>query len=68
MTAAEQHHEWGASVEASEDKVILTAGRGIAVLTGQQAQHLAFYLANAYLKAGKPERTAGGNLKIARSA
>jgi hypothetical protein len=51
LTAAEQHHEWGASVEADGDRVILQVGRELVALRPEDGRRFAWYLAHAYLGA-----------------
>jgi hypothetical protein len=51
LTAAEQHHEWGASVEANGDRVILQVGRELTALRPEDARRFAWYLAHSYLGA-----------------
>lgn len=64
MTAAEQHQQWGACVEANDEAVILQVGKEMVALTPQQAQHFAYYLAQAYFTAGQNERTSAGTWKL----
>lgn len=56
MTAAEQHKEFGACVEAQDDIVILQVGTEMVALSVDQAQRFAYYLARAYYRAGIIER------------
>ena len=65
MTAAEQFKEWGASVERDGEHVILQVGKEMVALTPKQAQHFAYYLAQAYVQAGTHERTAAGTWRLA---
>jgi hypothetical protein len=51
LTAAEQHHEWGASVEADGNRIILQVGREIVALRPEDARRFAWYLAHSYLGA-----------------
>lgn len=51
MTAAEQHAEWGASVEPQGEHVLLQVGDKMVALLPDEAQRFAYYLARAYYRA-----------------
>lgn len=50
MTPAQQHHEFGASVEASGEDVILQVGAELVALTPDQARRFAYQLSGAYYR------------------
>lgn len=66
MTAAEQHRLWGVAVEAAGEQVIVQVGKELVALSPGDAQHLAFYLARAYARAGHSGRSRAGNPIITR--
>lgn len=66
MTAAEQHRLWGVAVEAAGEHVIVQVGTELKALSPGDAQHFAFYLARAYSRAGRSDRSRAGNPIITR--
>jgi hypothetical protein len=64
MDAAQQLATFGVSAEAIAGQVRIRTGSGGAELNPKAAQRFAYYLAHAYMHAGGPLRSAGGNVII----
>lgn len=51
MTPAQQHARWGVAVETTDDgEVLLQVGTELRVISAEDAQHFAYYLARAYVR------------------
>lgn len=66
MTAAEQHREFGAAVEADGAHVVLQVGREMVALTPEQAQRFMFYMARAAFHSRGVERGPQGHRRLKR--
>jgi hypothetical protein len=51
LTRSQQLRQWGASVQAQDDRVVLQVGADETTFNPEEAQAFAYYLARAYYRA-----------------